>query len=94
MKSVSYLYRLGVSTVSYIIKATCKAIWEALKLDYLAQPTENQWRKIADDFETKWNFSNCVGAIDGKHVRLQVGIFGFLFYTICFSVLGSTKYRI
>ena len=26
---------------------------------------------IANDFETKWNFEHCVGAIDGKHVVMQ-----------------------
>ena len=34
-------------------------------------PTEEQWKYIADDFYTKWNIPNCLGAIDGKHVNIQ-----------------------
>ena len=27
--------------------------------------------EIADKFEKKWNFPNCVEAVDGKHVVMQ-----------------------
>ena len=72
MRSISYLYRLGLSTVSYTIKNTCTAIWEALNSEYLGFPTENMWKIIAEGFHSKWNFPNCAGAIDGKHIRIQV----------------------
>ena len=29
------------------------------------------WVNIARGFETNWNFSNCIGAIDRKHVMMQ-----------------------
>lgn len=33
--------------------------------------TENEWEKIANnDFEEKWNFPNCLGAIDGKQISI------------------------
>lgn len=33
--------------------------------------TEEEWRKIAREFETKWQFPNCLGCVDGKHIRIM-----------------------
>ena len=34
-------------------------------------PSEQEWRDITQKFEHRWNFPNCIGAIDGKHVVIQ-----------------------
>ncbi|XP_071554257.1 uncharacterized protein [Temnothorax nylanderi] len=39
---------------------------------YLAtEPTEQLWYQKACDYEDLWDFPNCIGSIDGKHVVLQ-----------------------
>lgn len=72
MASLAMSYRIGKSTVSSIIQDTCEAIWEVLQYRVLFQPSQENWMKIADDFFERWNFPHCIGAIDGKHVVIQV----------------------
>lgn len=36
------------------------------------RPTEQMWRDIASAFWRQWNFPNCLGAIDGKHVNVRI----------------------
>ena len=38
---------------------------------YAVLSSEEQWRKITDGFHTKWQFPNCIGAIDGKYIVMQ-----------------------
>lgn len=72
MVSISYAFRIAPSTVSHIIRETCDTLWECLNENVLLQPNEESWLQIAQDFEEKWNLPHCVGAIDGKHVVIQV----------------------
>ncbi|XP_018403078.1 PREDICTED: putative nuclease HARBI1 [Cyphomyrmex costatus] len=34
-------------------------------------PSEDNWKEIAKEFYTHWNFPHCIGAIDGKHVVVK-----------------------
>ena len=37
--------------------------------DYINIPSSQQeWLKISEVFGSRWNFPNCLGAVDGKHV--------------------------
>ncbi|CAH1987872.1 unnamed protein product [Acanthoscelides obtectus] len=54
-----------------IIPDTCQCIYKALKKKYLKFPeTVEEWQKIARDYNSRWNFPNCGGAIDGKHIKI------------------------
>lgn len=71
-QSHSFSFRMGRATVSKIIKETCEAIWAVLKIEYLKTPaTQSDWLHIANEFEKEWNFPNCIGALDGKHIMMD-----------------------
>ena len=71
--TIAASYRMSKTSVHRIIKETTQVIWdELLQAGFLKVPsTENEWKSIACEFENKWNFPNCVGAIDGKHIVMQ-----------------------
>lgn len=71
LQSIALCYRTGRSTTSKIIKETCEALWECFYKEELFTPVQNGWRNIAHEFEI-WNFPNCIGALDGKHVAIIV----------------------
>lgn len=35
----------------------------------MKKPTVIDFKNIADEFFDKWNFPNCIGSVDGKHIR-------------------------
>lgn len=73
MDSATYSYLVGKSTATSIVGETCRAIWDCLHDEVLPSSlTTDQWLQKANEFETIWNFSHCVGAIDGKHVAIHV----------------------
>lgn len=41
----------------------------------LKVPTYDKWKQIAEKFEMKCNFPHCIGAVDGKHVVIQVTLY-------------------
>lgn len=74
-------YRIGHTTIGKILKKVCSAIWECLLPESFPQLNEQRWRDIAEGFQKYCQFPNCLGAIDGKHVRIKKPkMSGSLFY--------------
>ena len=69
--SLQYTFRVAHNTISGIVPDTCKAIANVFKNELKIPETEEQWITVAQGFERRWNFPNCIGAIDGKHIRLR-----------------------
>lgn len=59
------------NTIANIVYETSEAIWNTYCLKHMAIPTTDDFYKIANEFEHLWNFPNCVGCVDGKHVRIK-----------------------
>ncbi|KMQ85647.1 nuclease harbi1-like protein [Lasius niger] len=64
-------YRIGKSTVYKIIPEVCNAIWLALQPVVLPRLNSEDWKKISEKFFLKWQFPNCIGALDGRHMEIQ-----------------------
>ncbi|KAL8602548.1 hypothetical protein ACOMHN_062336 [Nucella lapillus] len=82
-RSLSFSFRMGVTTIARIVWEVCAVLWSRLSPIYLnaeAQTAED-WQLLAANFEHEWNFPNCVGALDGKHVVMKApDNSGSLFY--------------
>ncbi|XP_068089507.1 uncharacterized protein [Hyperolius riggenbachi] len=63
-------FRLGKSTIQGIVLSTCTLLWRKLQPIYMMFPDESKWMQVADLFWRRCNFPHCIGAIDGKHVRV------------------------
>nr|CAI5858546.1 unnamed protein product [Callosobruchus analis] len=61
----------GETTVGQIVSETATIIWNQLKDAYMPCPTHDRWMSIAQRFQAIWNLPNCIGALDGKHIRIE-----------------------
>ena len=100
MTMIVYNFRIGLSTARQIILDVCTAIWDALASIHLSVPSEAEWHSIAKDFYVRWNFPNCIGAIDWKHIVIQcLSNSGSLFFnyksyfSIVLLVVALADYR-
>ena len=94
-QSLSFAYRIGKSTLSRMLRETCDAIFSVSKDPYLKPPSsKDDWENIEKDFRDFWNMPHVVGAIDGKHMRIQCtkkttqhhnykGFFSLVLLSIC-----------
>lgn len=69
-----YSYRLSKQIISSIISETCSALYSVLKEIVFPKFEEPYWKNNSDVFWEKWNYPNCLGALDGKHIIIEVMI--------------------
>jgi len=69
--SIAFDFRVGVATVSGIVKETARIIWEQLNKKYMPFPTEDVIKQSERQFSKKWNFPNCFGCVDEKHIKVK-----------------------
>lgn len=71
-RSLSFQFRISRTAISYIVKEVCCAIVKHLGPHFLQVPSSfEEWLVIANTFQQKWQYPNCIGAIDGKHIVMQ-----------------------
>ena len=60
------------TTIATIVPIVCKEIYECLKANYLRMPTtKEEWKHYAKRTAERWQFPNCIGAADGKHIAIK-----------------------
>ena len=71
--TIATAYRISPSVIGRIIREMCPGIWNVLvENGFMKAPSSsNEWKLIAKEFEQRWQFNHCLGAIDGKHVVMQ-----------------------
>ena len=70
-KTIGGRFRLSPCTVSLIVPKVCEIIWDALLDKEMPPPQQADWETIEAGFKNRWNFPNCCGALDGKHVAVR-----------------------
>ncbi|XP_039276739.1 LOW QUALITY PROTEIN: uncharacterized protein LOC120349814 [Nilaparvata lugens] len=66
--SLSFVFRISPSYISQIVEEVLKHLKTVLVPIFMPIPKEGDFRHISEGFWDKWQFPNCTGAIDGKHV--------------------------
>lgn len=99
---LAHSFRMGKSTLSIIVSETCELIWNVLHPIVIKTPTTaDEWRAVADRYWEKWQFPNCIGALDGKHCPIQAAPntgsldFNFhQFFSVNLTALCDADYKI
>lgn len=69
-RHIASTYRISKQAFGGIIDDVCDALVVALK-DEMPSLSNNDWIRVSNEFHCKWNFPNCLGAVDGKHIRIR-----------------------
>lgn len=98
-QNLSLDFLMGRSTIAAIVQDTCIAIWKKLQLTEMPETTEEMWLDIAKGFYSLTNFPNCIGALDGKHIRINCPAlsgsryYNFFFFSIVLMALADANLR-
>lgn len=82
MRSLAFQFRVSHQYISVIIRQTLDSIKRKFLEEAIPTPTVATLEENAKRYFQRWNYPNCVGAIDGKHVRI-----------VCPSNTGSAHFN-
>ncbi|XP_073416328.1 uncharacterized protein [Dendrobates tinctorius] len=91
---------IGKSNICDIVLSTCSTIWSRLHQIVLPEPKMEDWLRIAHGFQDMCQFPNCIGALDGKHIRVRKPpnsgsqFYNYKqFFSVMLLVLVDSRYR-
>ncbi|KAJ8870152.1 hypothetical protein PR048_029164 [Dryococelus australis] len=68
LEDLKFSCHIAPQTLGKIIRDTSEAIFKAQRNFCKCPTTEEDRENIAGELEHRWNFPNCIEAVDGKHV--------------------------
>ena len=63
-RTISHLFKLGISTVCTIVLKTCEVMTLHLLPEYVCISNENKLREVVEEFDHLWGFLQIGGAIE------------------------------
>ncbi|XP_072401694.1 uncharacterized protein [Diabrotica undecimpunctata] len=93
-----YSCRLGISTRSSFVKKICNNIWLIMRSECIPEPQKQDWLRISEGFQNRANSPYCLGAVDGKHIRIinPIGSMYFnykVYSSIVLMAVADSNYR-
>jgi len=71
LRSLSFDFRICRTYISRILKKTLAVLKAKLTPIFMQDPKNVDFKSKAAEFSCKWNFLNCIFALDGKHIRIR-----------------------
>ena len=69
--SLGYNFRMGTSTLSSIVQQVSGSIWKNVQPIHMPALDREICLNAVHEFNERWDFPNCFGCIDGKHIRIK-----------------------
>ena len=69
-RTISHLFGVGVSTGCVVLHKFCSPVVNVMTTKYINIPAGEHLKRIIYEFSTKWDFPQCIGAIDGSHIPI------------------------
>ena len=99
--SLQYSFRVSKSAICKFVPLVCEAIIQGYGPETLKCPrTADEWEEVSKEFAKKWNYHNCLGALDGKHVAIKKPVGGGSmyfnykkFHSIVLMAISSASYK-
>ena len=65
------MYGIGKSSVHTIFKKFVESASKRLVRLHIKMPTAEEFKKIAEEFEQRWQYPMAIGCIDGSHFSIE-----------------------
>ena len=70
--TLAYEFRCNRNSICQFVPAVCYAIHQEYVDEVMKFPqSSDDWKAIAQEFQTRWNVPHALGALDGKHIRIK-----------------------